>query len=135
MTRLRMITDQNLAGLDAVLNERYPRKIKAISALAQSFHDYTADEDLIQFGHQKRYILLTRDVKSINRTKYPPCKHGGIVKLPGMPSKDEVMLRLEKLIRSGPRYLKQIRGHFTHLRSDGATIYKEHGEIVEVPFT
>jgi len=130
-----MITDQNLAGLDATLNERYPKKIKAISALAHDFHDYTADEDLIRFGHKKKYILLTSDVKSIKKSKYPPCKHGGIVNLPGMPSKDEVLSRIEKLIQSGPRYLKQIRGHFTHLGSDGATIYKEHGEVVQVPFT
>jgi hypothetical protein len=129
-----MMTDQNLAGLDDTLNQLYPKKIKAVSTLDQDFHDYTADEDLIRYGHEKRYILLTCDVKSITRRKYPPCKHGGIIKMPGMPSKQEVLLRLQKLVQSGPRYLKQIRAHFTHLRSDGATIYKEHDEIVEVTF-
>ena len=92
----------------------------------KTFNDYTEDEDLIRFGAKERYILLTRDVKSITKGKYPPCTHGGIIKLPGMPSKEEVLSRLEKLVNSGPSHLRRIRGHFVHLRSDGATIYKEH---------
>lgn len=136
MTRLRMIIDQNLASLDEDLNDLYPRTIKAVSVfeLRPDFHDYTEDEDLVQLGKSEEYILLTRDVKSINKTKYPPCKHGGIIKLPGMPSKEEVLRRIRLLIKSGPQYLRQIRGHFTHLHENGATIYKEHSQTVEVRF-
>jgi hypothetical protein len=128
--------DQNLAGLDATLNGLYPRHIKAVSTLdfGNDFHDYTEDEDLVRLGSEERYILLTSDTNSINTRKFPPCSHGGIIKMAGMPSKDEVLTRIKKLIRSGPHYLKQIRAHFTHLNSDGAIIYKEHDEVVEVRF-
>jgi hypothetical protein len=129
-----MMTDQNLAGLDETLNELYPKRIRAVSTLDKEFHDYTEDADLIRFGHKERYILLTRDVKSITKNRYPPCTHGGIIKMPGMPSKEEVISRLTKLIHLGPHLAKQIPGHFTHLKADGATIYKEHGEVVEVNF-
>jgi hypothetical protein len=136
VTRLRMMIDQNLASLDEDLNGLYPRAIKAVSVfdLKPDFHVYTEDEDLVQLGSEEKYILLTRDVKSITKTKYPPCKHGGIIKMPGMPSKEEVLRRIRLLVKSGPHYLRQIRGHFTHLHSAGATIYKEHGQTVEVTF-
>ncbi|MCA1621842.1 MAG: hypothetical protein LC795_21725 [Acidobacteria bacterium] len=128
--------DQNLASLEDDLNGLYPHTIKAVSVfeLRPDFHDYTEDEDLVLLGRKERFILLTRDVKSINKTNYPPCKHGGIIKLPGMPSKEEVLRRVRLLIHSGPRYLKEIRGHFTHLNTDGATIYKENDQTVEVRF-
>ncbi len=128
--------DQNLASLDEELNSLFPRRIQAVSVfeLRPDFHDYTGDPELVQLTRTENYILLTSDVKSIKRVKYPPCTHGGIIKMPGMPSKEEVLARLQKLIRIGPYYLRQIRGHFTRLTNDGATIYKEHGEIVEVRF-
>lgn len=136
MTRLKMMTDQNLASLDVELNRLFPKKIQAVSVfeLRPDFHDYTQDPDLVQLTREERYVLLTSDVRSIKKRKFPPCTHGGIIKLPGMPSKEEVIARLQKLIRSGPQYLKQIRGHFTRLTNEGATIYKEHDQIVEVRF-
>ena len=136
MTRLRMMIDQNLASLDVTLNNLFPRKIQAISVfdLKPDFHDYTEDPELIRLTGEERYILLTSDNKSIKRSKYPPCTHGGIIKMPGMPSKEEVLVRLQKLISSGPKYLKEIRGHFTRLTNEGATIYKEHNQVVEVKF-
>jgi hypothetical protein len=70
----------------------------------------------------------------MKKKKFPPCTHGGIIKMPGMPSKEEILKRLEKLIKSGPHYLKQIRGHFTRLTNEGAVIYKEHDVKVEVVF-
>ena len=136
MTRLRMMIDQNLASLDETLNDLYPGKIQAVSVfeLEPNFHDYTEDPDIIQLGRRRRFILLTSDVKSINKSTYPPCTHGGIIKMPGMPSKSEIIDRIQKLIRSGPRYLKEIRGHVTHLTNEGATIYKEHDLKIEVRF-
>lgn len=136
MTRLRMMIDQNLASLDEELNSLYPRKIKAVSVfdLEPDFHDYTEDEDLVRLGKRERYILFTSDDKSMKKRKFPPCTHGGIIKMPGMPAKAEVLARLKKLIESGPQYLKQIRGHFTYLTNEGATIHKEHNQVVEVKF-
>ena len=136
VTRLRLLVDQNLASLDEKLNELFPRKIQAVSVfdLRPDFHDYTKDPELIRLGNRKRYILLTSDTNSITKKKYPPCNHGGIIKMSGMPSTEEVLARLQKLIRSGPTYLRQIRRHFTHLDSDSATICKEHGEITQVSF-
>jgi hypothetical protein len=135
--RLRMMTDQNLAGMDAELNSRYPRKLKAISLFDVKMRDRTGDERLVQAGKEKRYILLTRDTRSINRKKRPfkPCTHYGIIKMPGMPSDEEVLERIDKLLKSGKRCLGQIVGHFTHLNADSAKIYKEHGEVVFVRFT
>jgi hypothetical protein len=131
-----MMIDQNLASLDEDLNELYPRKIQAVSVfnLRPDFHNYTEDDDLVQLGRKERYILFTSDDRSMKRKKYPPCTHGGIIKMPGMPSKQEVLARLKKLIEAGPHYLKQIRGHFTYLTNEGATIYKEHNQKVEVKF-
>jgi len=128
--------DQNLASLDEELNRLYPRKIKAVSVfdLEPDFHDYTKDEDLVRVGKKERYILFTSDDRSMKKRKFPPCTHGGIIKMPGMPSKPEVLARLKKLIESGPHYLKQIRGHFTYLTNESATIYKEHNEVVTVRF-
>lgn len=134
--RLRMMTDQNLAGMDETLNTRHPKKIKAVSLFDVKMRDRTGDERLVQAGKEERYVLLTRDVRSIKRTKEPfkPCTHYGIIKMPGMPSDDEVLARIDKLLKSGKKYLQEIAGHFTHLNADGATIYKEHGEVVEVNF-
>ena len=114
----------------------YPKKIQAVSVfeLEPDFHDYTEDPELIQLGRRERFILLTSDVNSINIKKFPPCTHAGIIKMMGMPSKEDVLARLHKLLRSGPHYLKQIRSHVTHLTDEGATIYKEHNETVEVRF-
>jgi len=136
VTRLKLMIDQNLAGLDETLNSLYPRKIQAVSVfdLRPDFHDYTEDPDLVQLGGREHYIFLTSDNNSITKRKYPPCTHGGIIKMPGMPSTDEVLLRLRKLIHSGPRHLSQIRGHFTRLTSESATIYKEHDQQVKVAF-
>jgi hypothetical protein len=128
--------DQNNAGLDKTLNRLFPSNIRAISVfdLRPDFHDYTEDGDLVQLGKKEKYILFTSDDRSIKKKTYPPCKHGGIIKMPGMPSKEEILERLQKLIKSGPRYLKQIRGHFTKLTNEGAIIYKEHNQVVEVRF-
>jgi hypothetical protein len=136
VTRLRMMIDQNLASLDETLNSLFPDRVQAVSVveLEPGFHDYTEDPELIQLGRKRNYILLTSDDKSIKKKKYPPCTHGGIIKMPGMPSKEEVLARLRKLLRTGPKYLRQIRGHFTSLTNDGATIYKKHNEVVEVVF-
>lgn len=136
MTRLKMMIDQNLASLDEELNRLFPKKIRAVSIfdLEPDFHDYTEDPELIRLGHKEDYILLTSDDRSIKKTKYPPCTHGGIIKMPGMPSKEEILARMQKLIKSGPRYLRQIRGHFTRLTNDGALIHKEHNEVIEVIF-
>ena len=131
-----MMIDQNNASLEKTLNGLFPRKIQAVSVfdLKPDFHDYTDDEDLVQLGRKERYILFTSDDKSMKRKKFPPCTHAGIIKMPGMPSKDEVLSRLKKLLQSGPHYLRQIRGHFTYLTNEGATIYKEHDQKVEVKF-
>lgn len=131
-----MMVDQNLATLDETLNDLFPRKIQAVSVfvLRPDFHDYTEDENLVQLGREERYILFTADIKSIKLKKFPPCTHAGIIKMPGMPSKPEVLARLKKLIQSGPRYLRQIRGHFTYLTNEGATIYKENNKTVKVKF-
>jgi hypothetical protein len=136
VTRLRLLIDQNLARLDEALNGLYPRKIQAVSVfdLRPDFHDYTEDPDLIRLGHKEHFIFLTSDTNSITKRKYPPCTHGGIIKMPGMPSKEEILERLQKLINSGPVHLRQIRGHFTHLTNDKAIIYKEHKQKVEVRF-
>jgi hypothetical protein len=131
-----MMIDQNLATLEEELNALFPKRLKAVSVfeLKPDFHNYTEDEDLVQAGRENRYILFTSDDKSIKKRKYPPCTHAGIIKMPGMPSKEEVIARLRKLLLSGPQYLKQIRGHFTYLRNEGATIHKEHNQQVEVTF-
>jgi hypothetical protein len=136
VTRLKMMIDQTNPTLDKTLNDLFPSHIRAVSVfdLRPDFHDYTKDRDLIQLGHKEQYIFLTSDDKTITKTKYPPCKHGGIIKMPGMPSKEEVLERVRKLIKSGPHYLKQIRGHFTRLNNDGAVIYKEHDQVTEVKF-
>lgn len=136
MTRLRMMIDQNLASLDEEINRLFSRKVQAVSVfeLRPDFHDYTKDPELVRLGTEERYIFFTSDNRSIKRKLFPPCTHGGIIKMPGMPSKEEVLARLKKLIESGPKYLRQIRGHFTYLKNEGATIYKEHGKIVEVRF-
>jgi hypothetical protein len=131
-----MMIDQTNPSLDKTLNDLFPGHVRAVSVfdLRPDFHDYTKDRDLIQLGHKERYVFLTSDDKTITKTKYPPCKHGGIIKMPGMPSKEEALERVRKLIKSGPHYLKQIRGHFTRLNNDGAIIYKEHDQVTEVKF-
>jgi len=134
---LKMMTDQNSAGLEDSLNSLFPGRIRAVSTLdLGTTQNITKDHTLIELGKKYQRILLTRDVKTIKRRKKPfePCTHHGIVKVIGMPNDAELLTRMRKLLFSGPIYVKQIEGHFTHLRADGATIYKKHGEVVEVKF-
>jgi hypothetical protein len=134
---LRMMTDQCAAGLEDTLNSLFPKRIKAISTLdLEGVQNLTHDSTLIEKGIENEYILLTRDVATIKRkqTPFKPCTHYGIVKLIGMPNDYEATERLRKLLLAGPRYVKEIKGHFTHLRADGATIYKKDNVQVEVPF-
>jgi hypothetical protein len=134
---LKMMTDQNSAGLEVSLNERFPRRVKAISTLdLGKVQNITEDHTLIEKGKEHGYILLTRDTESIRHNKMPfkPCTHEGIIKVIGMPDDEEVLTRMRFLLFSGARYVRQIKNHFTHLRADGATIHKEHGEEILVLF-
>jgi hypothetical protein len=134
---LKMMTDQNSAGLEVSLNERFPRRIKAVSTLdLDKVQNITQDHTLIEKGKKHGYILLTRDTVSIRHTKDPfkPCTHEGVINVVGMPDDEELLTRMRLLLLSGPRYVKQIRGHFTHLREAGATIHKENKQVVEVRF-
>jgi hypothetical protein len=132
-----MMTDQCVAGFEDSLNALFPRRVKAVSTVdLGKTQDITKDHTLIELGKKHRRILLTRDVRSIKRKKKPfqPCTHHGIVKAIGMPNDEELIDRMRKLLLSGPTYVRQIEGHFTHLRADGATIYKKDNQITEVPF-
>jgi len=131
------MTDQCAAGLEGPLNQRFPKRIKAVSARdLGSTQNTTEDHTLIELGQRYDQILLTRDVVTIKRKRKPfePCSHSGIIKAIGMPNDEELLEWIGKLLRSGPTYVRQIKGHFTHLKAEGATIYKKHGEITEVPF-
>ena len=138
MISLRMMTDQCAAGFEDVLNEQFPKRVKAVSTLdLGKAKDITEDHTLIEIGKKYRRILLTRDTTTIRKNKKPfkPCSHQGIIKAIGMPDDHELLERMRKLLFSGPTYVRQIKGHFTHLRSDGATIHKEHGRTIEISFS
>ncbi len=120
---LNLMIDYNLLDPEilAALKKISALKIKTI--IECGFRQDTKDDVLVNQGtvDQKR-ILLTGDKRTITKKKYKPCHHGGVIVLKHpRPNADNVFACMKAFVESGKRALAV--NHFTHLKTDGATIH------------
>jgi hypothetical protein len=94
-----------------MLNKLSP--ITAATTAERGFRDRRADKDLIAFTGDDGCVLLTHDHNTINKHRYPPCTHGGIIIIKGEWFPETIYDGIKRLCESGKR--KLIPHHVTYL--------------------
>ena len=127
MTHIKLMIDYNLGSPVAkALNELGAVKAKTI--IEYGFKQHTEDPDLVAVTDEYGCILLTKDKKTINEHRYPPCKHGGIIIIKEkQPSVQKVFECVKAFCQSGQRELAL--HHVTHLWDDRAIIHTHKGQV------
>jgi hypothetical protein len=130
---LKLMVDYNLKDPRIIAELDKLGALDVKTTIDCGYRQNTGDDVLVNTGTvEHKRLLLTKDKESIDEEEYPPCTHGGIIIIKHRrPRPEEVVARVTAFIRSGKRALA--KGHVTHLRADGATIYT-HKDPVEVRF-
>lgn len=103
-----------------------------VTCLDLGFKEGENDKELVQGTVKHDRLLVTVDFRTITEEKYPPCKHGGILRFERNKVSDNyVYQRLEALHTL--KLEERAVGHFTYLTDDGIKIVT-HKEIIERNF-
>ena len=130
---LRLMIDYNLVDKKIVSGLKSMEGVEAVTIIECGYAQDTADEVLVNEGTVKEgRLLLTRDKRTINRWKYLPCTHGGVILVRHRrPDPDAILAAVTAFIQSSKTSVAV--NHFTHLKPDGAKIWT-HTDPVEVRF-
>ena len=130
---LRLMIDYCLIDRRIMLALKTLETIEVKSTIECGYAQNESDEVLINEGTvEQNRLLLTTDRKTINRNRYKPCTHGGVILLSHRRlDADNILASIKAFIQSSKGNLAI--NHFTHLRPDSAKIYT-HKDPVEVRF-
>lgn len=129
MAHFKLMIDEEYWSLAPYLNG-ISNNVEAKTTKDCGFAPSTRDSALIGATAALNRILLTRDRNTINRRRYMPCTHGGIIVLRANRLRESQVRNLIKLFcLSGIR--QHCVGHFTYLSKDHAVIHT-HKEIITV---
>lgn len=121
---LKLMVDYNLnpASIDGLNGIG---RVKAKRTTDYGFSQNAEDKDLVY--NEERCVLLTRDWRSINERKYPPCRHEGIIILKEQRTLPEAIVACVKAFcQSG--YLKETWHNVIYLWEKKAIIHKHFGK-------
>lgn len=130
---LRLMIDYDLVDKRIVSALKSMEGVEAMTILECGYLQNTSDEVLINEGTVKhKRLLLTRDKGTINRWKYQPCTHGGVILVRHRrPDPNAILAAVSAFLQSSKTSVAP--NHFTHLKPDGAKIWT-HTDPVEVSF-
>ena len=103
--------------------------VKAKRTTDYGFRPNADDKDLVY--NKVGCVLLTRDFRSIDENKYPPCQHEGIIILKAKrPSPEQIVSCVKAFAKSGHR--KKSSHNVIHLYEKKAIIHKHDKEVEEI---
>jgi hypothetical protein len=121
--------------IDACLDEPVAKEVDSIrkdvtaqTSMEYGFHGYTADETLVEFTDKKGVLLVTVDERTIKKSKYKPCYHGGIILIKESFWTPESIKECLKNFCKVEKRRQLAKRHFTHLWKDRAIVYTHIGK-------
>jgi hypothetical protein len=107
--------------------------VKAKTTFECGFVQGTEDSVLIAGAKTENRILLTFDRNTIDKGRYPPCTHAGIIVIKGKHwAPDDIAKRLKTFAHSGKR--KLLMHSVTYLHRDHAVVHQHNGKQDRISF-
>lgn len=130
---LKIMVDETFDGPVADALNNKVAFVKAKTTFDCGFVQGTKDRVLIAKAKEQNRILLTFDKNTIDKKRYPPCTHAGIIINKGkMWSSDGIVKRMNAFAQSGNR--KLLIHSITHLHQDHAVIHQHDNKRDEIWF-
>lgn len=130
---LKIMVDETFDGPVAdALNDNVAF-VKAKTTFDCGFAQGAADRVLITKAKAQNRLLLTFDRNTIDKRRYPPCTHAGIIIVKGKAwSPEGIVTRMNAFAKSGNR--KLLIHSVTYLHRDRAVIHQHNDKRDEIWF-
>lgn len=132
-SHLKLMVDETFGKPVAdALNEAIA-SVKAKTTLECGFAQGTSDRELISKAKKLDRVLLTFDHNTIDKRRYPPCSHAGIIIIKDKQwTKESIVRELSAFGRSGNR--KLVIHSVTYLHRDHAVVHQHDGKQEPISF-